>query len=126
MALRDESIIKVYRMSLSPLELALKYMNILFNGQNMEELAPLLSKDFSFKGSLYEFNSPQSYIESLKSDPPVEFKYKIIHSFESSSSVGLFYLFSKPGFQVHMAQLFEIRNDKISKILLIFDSKVFS
>jgi len=111
---------------MKPLDLALQYMDIFFNSHNMEELTSLLSQDFSFQGPLYEFNSPQSYIESLKTDPPLGFEYKIIRSFESSSSAGLFCLFSKPGIQVPMAQLFEIRNHKISRILLIFDNKAFN
>ena len=108
------------------LDLALQYMNFLFTGQNMEELAPLLCHDFSFQGPLFRCNTAEEYIEALKADPPEGFKYKIIHSLQSPSSVALFYLFSKPGIQVPMAQLFEFQNDKICKILLIFDRSAFT
>jgi hypothetical protein len=125
-ALCDKFIFKHNKMNKSPLEIALKYMDAMFSGQNMEELAPLLCHDFSFQGPLFQCHSAEEYIEALKADPPVGFKYKIIHSFQSSSSVALFYLFSKPGIQVPMAQLFEFQNDKICRILLIFDSSDFT
>ena len=101
-------------------------MDIVFSGQDMEELVPLLSKDCSFHGPLYNMNSARDYIDSLKADPPVKFNYKIIHSFENSTSAGLFYLFSKPGIELPMAQLFEIKNEKICRIMLIFDSRPFT
>lgn len=111
---------------MNKMKLVLKFMEILYAGQNLEELAPLLSKDFTFQGPLFQCNSAEEYIRVLKSDPPVGFKYNLIESYQNSNSVALFFLFSKPGIKVPMAQLFEIRNDKICKIYLIFDSKAFT
>ncbi len=111
---------------MKPMELALKYMEIFFSGENIEELRHLFAEDLTFRGPLYEFNSAQDYIHSLKLDPPREFTYEIIGSFENSSSARLVYRFTKPGVSTLMAQLFEVSDDKINKIVLVFDTGVFS
>jgi hypothetical protein len=108
------------------MELALKYMEIFFSGENIEELRHLFAEDLTFRGPLYEFNSAEDYIDSLKSDPPQGFAYEILSSFENSSSARLVYRFSKPGVSTLMAQLFEVSDDKISKIVLVFDTSAFS
>ena len=107
------------------LELALRYMDIVFDGEDMELLRPLLSGDFSFQGPSYEFDTAQGYIASMQAEPPEGFAYEIINAFENGSSVCLVYQFSKPGISVPMAQLFETRDGKISRILLIFDTGAF-
>ncbi len=101
-------------------------MEIFFSGKNIERLNQLFSDDFSFHGPLFQFDSAKDYVNSLISDPPEEFNYKIIKTFESESSACLVYEFFKPGICVPMAQIFETKNDKICKIQLIFDSKVFA
>lgn len=111
---------------MKPLGLALKYMDILFSGKNIDELSDLLADKLTFSGPFYQFETAQDYIESLKSEPPKQFQYKIIQSFETESSVCIIYQFQKPGISVPMAQLFEISQSKISKILLIFDSGAFT
>ncbi len=104
------------------MELALKYMEIFFSGENIEELRPLFAEDFTFRGPLYEFNSAQDYIHSLKLDPPRGFAYEIISSFEDSTSARLVYRFTKPGVSTLMAQLFEVSAEKIIKMVLVFDT----
>ena len=108
--------------NMKPMELALKYMEIFFSGEDTEELSQLFAEDLTFRGPLYEFNSAQDYINSLKTDPPRGVAYEIIGSFEDSSSARLVYRFTKPGVSTLMAQLFEVRDDKISKIVLVFDT----
>ena len=111
---------------MKPMELALKYMEIFFSGENLEELKHLFAEDLTFRGPLYEFNSSEDYINSLKSDPPQGFTYEILSSFENRSSARLVYRFTKPGVSTLMAQLFEVSDDKISKIVLVFDTSAFS
>ena len=84
-----------------------------------------MADDFSFSGPFYQFDSAEGYIESLQSDPPNGFQYEIIRSFEDESSACLIYRFSKPGVSTPMAQWFEMKDGKIRKILLIFDSGAF-
>lgn len=109
-----------------PLDLAMKYMEIFFSGDDLDELGPLFAPEFTFRGPFFSFDSGKEYIRSLKKDPPKDFDYTIIRSFEDESSACLVYQFSKPGVSVPMAQLFECRNGKISSILLIFDTRAFS
>ncbi|MFQ5545623.1 MAG: nuclear transport factor 2 family protein [Acidiferrobacterales bacterium] len=109
-----------------PLALAQKYMDCVFSDANIEALNDLLADEFTFKGPLYEFDSVDAYIQSLQSDPPQGFEYEMIQSFETESCACLVYQFSKPGVSVPMAQIFEISNGKISRILLIFDTRLFT
>lgn len=93
-----------------PLDLALKYMEIVFSENNLDDLSHLFACDFNFRGPLFEFDWAEGYIHSLKSEPPLGFKYKIINSFENESSACLVYEFLKPNVCVSMAQLFEIKD----------------
>jgi hypothetical protein len=111
---------------MSPLELALKYMDLFFTGKNLEELLHFLADDLRFRGPFYEFDTAEAYVSALASDPPEGFEYEVLASFECGSSACLFYQFSKPGISVPMAQLFEVRDGKISRILLIFDTEAFT
>ncbi|GAB4380216.1 MAG: hypothetical protein Kow0042_30160 [Calditrichia bacterium] len=108
-----------------PLELARRYMEIVFGGENPEMLRPLCAETFSFSGPFYRYDTAESYIDSLKSDPPVGFQYTLLKEFADDSSACLLFLFRKPGVQTPMAQFFEIKEGKISKILLIFDTRPF-
>jgi len=111
---------------MKPLDVALKYMEIFFGGKNMEDLRSLLTDDCKFEGPFYQFETAADYVRSLREDPPQDFKYEILQRFENESSVCLVYQFSKPGISTPMVQVFEFRENKICKILLIFDSGVFS
>jgi hypothetical protein len=109
-----------------PLKLALQFMEIFFSGEQMDRLRPLLADDFSFSGPLYQFDSTDAYINSLETDPPKGFEYEMIRSFEDESSACIIYQFTKPGVSTPMAQIFEVRKGKISKILLVFDTDAFA
>ena len=52
--------------------------------------------------------------------------YEIIKLFEDEKNVCLIYQFYKEGVPVPMAQLFEVEDEKIKKILLIFNTKAFN
>lgn len=110
---------------LKPIELALKYLDTVFSGQDPEALNPLFDRDLLFEGPFYRFNSAHEYIDALKKDPPVGFEYDLINAYESGETVCLIYQFSKPGISVPMAQTFDFEGGKISKIRLIFDSAPF-
>ncbi|MCG8361733.1 MAG: nuclear transport factor 2 family protein [Pseudanabaenales cyanobacterium] len=111
---------------MGPLDLAQKYMEIFFSGRDIADLSHLFSTDFTFSGPFYEFDSAADYLNSLKSDPPKNLHYKVIRAFENESLACLVYQFSKPGINIPMAQMFEVSNGKISKILLIFDTGAFA
>ena len=107
------------------LEIALKYMDILFSGGDLDELSVIFSDHLQFEGPLYRFDSASDYITSLKADPPVDFEYKLIRVFEAAGSVNLIYEFTKGKILTPMSQLFEFENGKICRILLIFDTADF-
>ncbi|MCU7933218.1 MAG: nuclear transport factor 2 family protein [Candidatus Thiodiazotropha sp. (ex Codakia rugifera)] len=111
---------------MTPLELANRYMEIFYGGESLDALASLFSDKFSFKGPFYEFNTAEEYIESLIANPPKELGYKIIEAYENNTSACLVYQFSKPGISTIMSQIFEVSNGKISRILLVFDTRAFT
>ena len=113
-------------MRVKPLELSIRYMEIFYSGNNLEKLTDLLAENLSFRGSLFEFDSSEDYTDSLKKDPPKGMSYEIIKSFEDENSACLIYQFSKGNISTTMAQLFEVKDERISKINLIFDTNAFT
>ncbi|MEQ9297137.1 MAG: hypothetical protein RIF33_01170 [Cyclobacteriaceae bacterium] len=108
-----------------PLELAQKYMDIVFSTGEFDKLRHILANNLKFKGPLYSFDTAKDYINSMKADPPKKFKYRILKSYEDSSSACLVYNFSKPGVSTIMTQTFDMEDNKINYIHLIFDTGVF-
>lgn len=111
---------------MTPLETALKYMDILFSDGDLDELAGIFSDEFLFEGPFYTFDSASDYINSLRSDPPTGFEFRLIRAFESTGSVNLVYEFAKGNIITPMSQFFEFEGGRISRILLIFDTADFS
>ena len=108
-----------------PLELAQKYMDIVFSTGDFDQLRNILSDDLQFSGPFFNFDSADNYVNSLRNDPPENFEYEIIKSYADSSSACLVYQFSKPGVSTTMIQTFETIDGKICSILLIFDTGAF-
>ena len=52
---------------MTPLALASRYMQILFDGGDIDELAQIFSEDFTFRGPFFSLNSTEDYLKSLKS-----------------------------------------------------------
>lgn len=111
---------------MKPLELAKRYMDILFTEQSPDLLRELLTGDCVFEGPFYTFNTAAEYIASLKEDPPTGFDYELIKAFDNDHSACLVYQFKKPGISIPMVQTFEVTNEGISRILLVFDTAAFS
>ena len=83
-----------------------------------------------YEGDFYlwvdiKFESAKAYLESLKSDPPLNVSYQLVDSFVNEESACLIYEFYKPGFSAVMSQTFKVTDGKISSILLIFDTAAF-
>ena len=111
---------------MKPLQFALKYMDIFYSGKDLERLKDILAEDLSFTGPLSTFSSAEDYINSLIKDPPKGMKYEIIKSYEDKNSACIIYQFNKENISTIMAQLFEVKDEKISKIDLIFDTNAFN
>jgi hypothetical protein len=100
-------------------------MDIFFSGEDFSELRHVLAPDLAFTGPFFSFDSAEDYIASLEADPPVECSYELLGSFEKESAACLVYRFAKPGVGTTMAQLFEVGDGRIRKILLVFDTAPF-
>ena len=107
------------------LALAQKFMQIFYVSHDFEALADLFTENLQFDGPLFQFKTAKDYIHSLQSDPPNNCTYELLASFETDRSAVLIYNFIKDDLKTPMSQLFEIKDDKISRILLIFDSSPF-
>ncbi|WP_455220889.1 hypothetical protein [Kaarinaea lacus] len=111
---------------MSALDLALRYMEIFYSGREPDRLQSILHTDLQFRGPFVQFDSAQDYIASVEADPPVGCSYRLLNAFENENVANLLYEFSKQGITTTMSQLFEVQNDKITRIVLIFDSAVFA
>lgn len=109
---------------MTPLELALVYMDCLFETGDFDHLRTYLDDNLRFEGPLYRYESADDYINALKRDPPDNFSYKILKTWSDQSSACLVYQFTKPGISTTMAQVFETSGDKIKSIQLIFDASL--
>jgi len=110
---------------LKPLELAGKYMDSFFGAAPLDDMEKILAADLEFSGPFFSFFSGDEYLNSLRDDPPRDASYKILNQFENGNSACLIYEFRKPGVRSIMAQRFEIENDSIKRILLIFNARDF-
>ncbi len=100
-------------------------MECVFRTGDFDRLRETLADDLTFRGPMYDFDSADDYVNSLRSDPPVGFHHEVLRTYTDHSSVCLVYRFSKPGVATTMVQTFDIVNEKIQSILLVFDTGVF-
>lgn len=107
------------------LDVVQKYFDILFLQEDLNELKTIFAKDLKFTGPFFQFNSADEYINSLLSDPPIGFGYEVIEIFEKENKISVFYQFTKDDISTPMAQLFELKDNLIQKILLLFNSADF-
>ena len=107
------------------IELANIYMSCFFGEKLLEEMNNVLAEDLKFIEPLYEFSSAQEYIQSLKENPPTDVSHEILQEFENENSSCLVYRYKKPGVNTTVAQLFEVKENRILKIRLIFDASKF-
>ncbi|MBV1882706.1 MAG: hypothetical protein KUG82_13795 [Pseudomonadales bacterium] len=111
---------------MKPLELASKYLEIFFGDGSVEPMIDLFQPNMVFEGPFFQGLSAREYVDSLKADPPSNSRYKILSSYETESSACVIYKFSKYDVSTTMVQQFEVSESKISKILLVFDTGVFT
>ena len=100
-------------------------MDALFVPGQLDRLQHLLAPNCKFEGPLYQFSNAQAYIDALKSDPPADWKYELLNTFEHEHSACLVYRFQKPGVSTLMTHTFEASDNRLVHIRLIFDSAAF-
>lgn len=105
-------------------EVALEFLKCFCSG-DVEGMAPLLADDLQFRGPLFQFDSSDAYLQSLRDDPPEKCGCRVVSVTEGEGSVSIYYDYEKSGMPLAIAQLFRFRNDRISEILLVFDTAGF-
>ncbi|MEW8452969.1 MAG: nuclear transport factor 2 family protein [Candidatus Thiodiazotropha sp.] len=108
-----------------PLDLAEKYMRSFFGMEPLAEMRAILAEDLLFEGPFLKSFTAKEYLDSLHENPPEDVSYVVEEAYEDENSACLVYWFSKPGVDTRMAQTFEIRDGKIHKIKLVFDTEAF-
>jgi len=94
-----------------------------FCAVDLAGLAPLLAEDLRLRGPLYSFDSRNSYLDSLKNDPPEKCTYQVLSVTEGKDCVSIYYDYEKHDRTLTIAQLFRFENQKISEMLLVFDCR---
>ena len=97
-----------------------------FCAGDVAALVPLLAEDFRFSGPFFQFDSPGSYLDALRSDPPEAARYKLLSVTESADSVSIYYDYEKSDRVLTVAQLFKFKNQKICEMLVVFDGRGFA
>jgi hypothetical protein len=105
-------------------EIAMEYLRCFCAG-DIDGIDALLADNLHFTGTLHTYHSAREYLDSLRKDPPEACDYKVLSITESDQHVALFYEYQKPDRTMQIAQLFRIEDEKIHKVLLIFDSRGF-
>lgn len=92
---------------------------------DIKEIQKLISSNFSFEGPDADYNSKDSYLDSLNSNLPEASDFKILHTFENGNEVLLIYLFEKDGINTKISHYFKVDDNKIDEMFLIFDNNIF-
>lgn len=111
---------------MTPRDLAMRYLEIFCSGQNIDMLRELLADDLSFRGPLHRSATAADYLEALRADPPQAAEFKLMGCYDDATSACLVYQYTKQGVCVPMAQMFKVRDGRISEILLVFDTGGFA
>lgn len=106
-------------------ELAIEFVKRFCSG-DVEGLAPLLENDLQLEGPLFRFRSSSEYLDSLRKDPPLSGRCRLLSVTESNDSVSIFYEYERSEGSMTIAQLFKFKDQKISEILLVFDGRAFA
>ena len=110
---------------MTALELAHRYLELIYTVRDYRELLQVLHDDLEFRGPFQSYHSAKGYIQALIDDPFTKVTYQVFHSYENDSSACLIYKFNKHEISTTMVQIFELREHKISRIQLIFDTNAF-
>jgi len=109
-----------------PIELAQKYIDTFCGLQPLESMEAIFAENLIFEGPFQRTTTANAYLESLRKNPPTGVSIDMEEIFEKENSVCFIYQFSKPGVKTRMVQSFEVNDEKISKIILVFDAKAFT
>lgn len=109
----------------TPRRLAEEYLEIFFHTHRFERLFEICAPDLRFRGPFFSGDSVQEYVESLRHGPPLDCGYRLLYEFYDAQHAHLVYEFIKGSLTTIMSQTFEIAEDRITHIRLIFDTAPF-
>ena len=92
-----------------------------FCGGNIDGVESTLDEGFRLRGPLFEFDSREAYIQSLRDGPLEKASYRILESSHGDGTVSVFYEYRKSSGSNVVAQFFRIRENMIVETLLVFD-----
>lgn len=105
-----------------PTELAKIYLMSFFGHKPLDDLRPILAETLAFTGPFYTYHTAEDFIQSLRETLPDQpMAYEILQDVEKANSCCLVYKSNHQGVDETMAQLFEVNDDKITRIRLILD-----
>lgn len=76
---------------MSPLDLALKYMDIFYSTASPTGLEEIMDPDCVFEGPFHHFSSAKAYIHSLVDSPPRNMNVTVLESYQNNRSACLSY-----------------------------------
>ena len=106
-------------------ELAIEFVKRFCAG-DVEGLAPLLADELRLEGPLFQFDSCDAYLDSLRQDQLEKGSFRLLSVAESDDGVSIFYEYGKSEGAMTIAQLFKFKDQKIGEILLVFDGREFA
>ena len=80
-----------------------------------------LADEFHLRGPLFEFDSREAYIQSLRDSPLEKASYRLLEISQGDDTVSVFYEYRKSSSSNLVAQFFRIKENKIVDTLLVFD-----
>ena len=92
-----------------------------FCGANIDGVESTLADTFCLRGPLFEFDSREAYIQSLRDNPLEKASYRILATTQADDTVSVFYEYTKSSSSNVIAQFFRIKENKIVETLLVFD-----
>ena len=105
---------------MTPLQVAADFLDCFCRG-DIDGLADLLDPKLKFEGPFFSGDGRDSYVQSLRDDPPAKSSHKLLNSVHDEQKVALFYDYIKPEGIVRIGQWFEIKDSKIAKMMLVFN-----
>ena len=86
-------------MPITPLTLAMQYLDIFYSGENLHRLKNLLDDHCRFTGPFMDCRSADEYLQALTTDPPASLSYTVLQTYEHVDSACVIYQFEKATFQ---------------------------
>jgi hypothetical protein len=97
-----------------------------FSRGDLDGLEVLLAPELAVKGPLLECHTAEQYLNALRKDPPQAADCTILSITEDDESVAVFYEYGKGGQPMTIAQLFWLRDERIRRMVIVFDARAMA